>query len=81
MLSNWTSSLHRLLSAGIFSEGGPEVVEVPTLPDGLALLLMIILVTVLVLALYWNARSYVLPEGIGGHASDHGEDHPAEGGH
>jgi hypothetical protein len=74
-------SSHRLLSASIFSEGGPEMTDVPTLPDGLALLLMIVLVTFLVLTLYWNARSYKIPEGIEGHASEHGEAHPAEGGH
>jgi len=70
-----------MLSTRLFSEGGPVAEEIPTLPTGQALILMIGLVTVLVLALYLNARFYRLPEGIGSHAELHGDAHEAGSGH
>ena len=81
MLSTLLSATMSQFSVGAYSEGGPQVMEVPTLPTGQALILMIGLVIVLVLALYWNARSYKLPEGIGSHSDTHGGNHSAEAEH
>jgi len=70
-----------LLSKGLFSEGGPAMQEIPTLPTGEALILMFALVTLLVLALYLNTITYQLPEGIGSHAEAQGDAHEMDSQH
>jgi predicted flap endonuclease-1-like 5' DNA nuclease len=59
------------LARGIFSEGGPVSNFVPTLQGWFALILMLVVTTVLVLALYYNARAYQPPHFEHAHAGEH----------
>lgn len=59
------------LTGGIFSEGTPTFDEVPTLSNWQALLLLLLLVAILVIALYWNARAYQAPDIGSGHDFSH----------
>lgn len=59
------------LARGIFSEGGPVSNFVPTLQGWFALILMLVVTTVVVLALYYNARAYQPPHFEHAHAGEH----------
>ncbi len=59
------------LARGIFSEGGPVSNFVPTLQGWFALILMLVVTTVVVLALYYNTRAYQPPHFEHAHAGEH----------
>jgi predicted flap endonuclease-1-like 5' DNA nuclease len=59
------------LARGIFSEGGPVSNFVPTLQGWFALILMLVVTSVVVLALYYNARAYQPPHFEHAHAGEH----------
>ena len=59
------------------SEGPNTFEEVPTLPGWQALILLIVLICILVLALYGNARVYQAPV----YEDRHGQGHQGEHGH
>ena len=56
---------------GIFSEGGSVSNFVPTLQGWFALILMLVVTSVVVLALYYNARAYQPPHFEHAHAGEH----------
>jgi len=59
------------LARGFFSEGGPVSNFVPTLQGWFALILMLVVTSVVVLALYYNARAYQPPHFEHAHAGEH----------
>jgi len=60
----------------VFSEVAPADGEPYTLPAITGLILAILLITILVLALAYNIRTYRPPEAIHHAADSHGESHP-----
>jgi hypothetical protein len=60
----------------VFSEGASAGGEPYILPALTGLILAILLVTILVLALAYNIRTYRPPEGIHHGEDSHGETHP-----
>jgi len=63
-------------AVNVFSEGAPATGEPYTLPALTGLILVIILVTILVLALAYNIRTYRPPEAVHHGVDSHGESHP-----
>lgn len=72
-MSSILSQSFASLSSGVFLEGTPTYSDPMTLPGWQGLLLLIALVTVVVLALYWNARTYEAPDVNGSHGGEAGQ--------